>query len=76
MAQFIRIKHYIINLETLTYIRIEQNHIDFGLTFPTAKQEGQNFVRIERGAHLNDAEFEEVKEFVLQLPDPDMVVVV
>ncbi len=76
MSQFIRIKHYIINLETLTYIRAEQDHIDFGFTFPTKKPGGESFVRIERGIHLNDSEFDEVRDFVLQLPDPDMVVVV
>jgi hypothetical protein len=76
MSQFIRIKYYIINLETLTYIRVDENHIDFGFTFPTEKPGGQNFVRIEKGTHLKEAEFEEVKEFVMQLPDPDRVLVV
>jgi len=76
MAEFIRIKHYIINLETLTYIRVEDNHIDFGFAFPTEKPGGQNYVRLERGVNLPDAEFEEVKDFVLRLPDPDRVIVV
>jgi len=76
MAQFIRIKSYIINLETLTYIRIEENWIDFGFAFPTEKPGGQNFVRLERGVNLDDGEFEEVRDFVLQLPDPDRIILV
>ncbi len=76
MARFIRIKHYVINLDTLTYVRVGENHIDFGFAFPTEKPGGQNYVRLERGTGLSDAEFEEVKDFVFQLPDPDRVVVV
>ncbi|MCZ2316484.1 MAG: hypothetical protein BWX58_00833 [Deltaproteobacteria bacterium ADurb.Bin026] len=76
MAQFIRIKHYVINLDTLTYIRVEENHIDFGFTFPTQKQDGQNYIRLERGVNLDDAEFEEVKDFILELPDADRVILV
>ena len=76
MAQFIRIKSYIINLDTLTYIRIDDNWIDFGFAFPTEKPGGQNFVRLVRGVNLQDPEFNEVKEFVLQLVDPDRVVLV
>ena len=75
MAKFIRIKHYVINLDTLTYVRVDQDHIDFGFAFPTEKPGGQNYVRLERGTDLQDSEFEEVREFVLQLPDPDRVVV-
>ncbi len=76
MAQFIRIKSYVINLDTLTYIRIEDEWIDFGFAFPTEKPGGQNFVRLVRGVNLQDQEFYEVKEFVLQLVDPDRVVLV
>jgi hypothetical protein len=76
MAEFIRIKNYIINLETLTYIRVGETTVDFGLTFPTEKPGGQNFVRVEKGVDLQDSEFEEVKDFVLHLPDPDRVIVV
>ncbi|HVN96582.1 MAG TPA: hypothetical protein VMT62_09150 [Syntrophorhabdaceae bacterium] len=76
MAQFIRVKRYVINLDTLTYIRIEEDHIDFGFTFPTQKPGGQNYVRLEKGVDLQDPEFNEVKDFVLQLPDPDRVIVV
>lgn len=76
MAQFIRIKSYVINLDTLTYIRIEDDWIDFGFTFPTEKPGGQNFVRLVRGVNLQDPEFNEVKEFVLQLVDTDRVVLV
>lgn len=76
MSEFIRIKEYIINLETLTYIRIGDNHIDFGFNFPTEEPGGQNYVRLERGVNLKEAEFNEVKDFVLGLPDPDRVIVV
>jgi hypothetical protein len=76
MAKFIRIKHYVINLDTLTYVRVDQDHIDFGFAFPTEKPGGQNYVRLERGTDLQESEFEEVREFVFQLPDPDRVIVV
>jgi hypothetical protein len=76
MTQFIRIKHYVINLETLTYARIGEDHIDFGFAFPTEKPGGQNYVRLEKGKDLSDSEFDEVKEFVLKLPDPDRVLVI
>ena len=76
MAQFIRVKQYVLNLDTLTYIRIEEDHIDFGFTFPTQKAGGQNYVRLERGVDLQDVEFAEVRDFVLQLPDPDRVIVI
>ena len=74
--EFVRIKHYIINLETLTYIRVDKSHIDFGFAFPTEKPGGQNYVRLEKGVDLQDAEFDEVKDFVLRLPDPDRVIVI
>ncbi len=76
MSQFIRIKQYVINLETLTYIRLGDNYIDFGFAFPTEKPGGQNYVRLEKGADLDSADFEEVKDYVLSLPDPDRVIVV
>ena len=74
--EFVRIKHYIINLETLTYIRVGNDHIDFGFAFPTEKPGGQNYVRLERGVDLQEGEFTELKEFVFGLPDPDRVIVV
>jgi hypothetical protein len=76
MSEFVRIKHYVINLESITYIRAEESHIDFGFTFPTERPGGQNFVRLEKGTDLSEGEFDEVKEFVLRLPDPDRVIVV
>jgi hypothetical protein len=76
VSDYARIKQYIINLETVTYVRVEKNHIDFGFAFPTQKPGGQNFVRLERGVDLNEGEFEEVREFALRLPDPDRVIVV
>jgi len=76
MPQFIRIKHYIINIDAITYIRVEENHIDFGFAFPTERPGGQNYVRLERGVGLSNEEFDEIKDFALDLPDPDRVLVV
>jgi hypothetical protein len=76
VSDFARIKQYIINLEAVTYVRVEKSHIDFGFAFPTQKPGGQSFVRLERGIDLNDGEFEEVRDFALRLPDPDRVIVV
>jgi hypothetical protein len=76
MSPFMRVKNYVINLQNLAYISVQDNHIDFGFAFPLKKPAGQNFIRFEKGTDLKDAEFEEVKEFVLQLPDPDRVVAV
>jgi hypothetical protein len=76
MSEFIRIKQYVVNIENLTYIRVTEEHIDFGFAFPTERPGGPNYIRLERGADLKDQEFAEVKEFVMQLPDPDRVLVV
>ncbi len=76
MEPFVRIKNYLINLENLAYVRVEESHIDFGFAFHSEKLEGQNFIRLERGSHLRDDEFEQVKDFVLQLPDPDRVIII
>ena len=76
VSQFLRIKSYVINLETLTYVRIGDSYIDFGFTFPTEKHGGQNYVRLEKGVDLQDAEFEELKEYVFSIPDPDRVLIV
>jgi hypothetical protein len=75
MTPFFRIKHYLINLDRLAYVRIEENFIDFGFSFPVEKGEC-HVIRLERGSQLDPAEFEQVKEFVMQLPDPDRVVVI
>ncbi|MCX8021315.1 MAG: hypothetical protein N2745_00895 [Syntrophorhabdaceae bacterium] len=74
MSEFIRIKGYIINMKALTYISVRENHIDF--VFPADRPEGQGLLRVERGVDLKDSEFNEVKEFVLNLPDADRVIVV
>ncbi len=76
MSEFARIKQYIINLETLTYIRVGENHIDFGFAFPTEKPGGQNYVRLEKGVDLKEGEYAELREFVFGLPDPDRVIIV
>ena len=76
MSAFIRIKNYIINLEALAYVRIENHFIAFGFTFHSESLEGQNYIRLEKGNHLQEAEFEQVKEFVLQLPEADRVIAI
>lgn len=76
MSEFVRIKHYVVNLETVTYVRATENYIDFGFAFPTEKPGGHSFVRLERGKDLTEAEFEDVREFVFGLPDPDRVIVI
>ena len=76
MSAFIRIKNYIINLESLTYVRVEDDYIAFGLTFHSQELEGRNYIRFQKGTHLQEAEFEQVKEFVLQLPEADRVIAI
>jgi hypothetical protein len=76
MPAFIRIKDYIINLEALAYVRIENDFIAFGFNFHSGELGGQNYIRFEKGSHLQDTEFDQVKEFVLQLPEVDRVIVI
>ncbi len=76
MSAFFRIKNYVINLEALAYVQIENDFIAFGFTFHSESLEGQNYIRLERGKHLQGADFEQVKEFVLQLPELDRVIVI
>lgn len=76
MPQFIRIKNHFFNLDSLAFVRVEKDYIDFGFAFPTDPSCGLNYIRLEKGSHLQEAEFEQVKEFVLQLPDPDRVIVI
>ncbi len=76
MSAFIRIKNYVINLEALAYARIENDYIVLGFTFHSEELGGQNYIRFEKGSHLQDAEFEQVKEFLLQLPEVDRVIAV
>ena len=75
MTPFFRIKNFLINLERLAYVHIEETYIDFGFSFPVDRSCGDHYIRLEKGANLNDSEFEQIKEFVLQLPDPDRVIV-
>jgi len=76
MTPFFRIKNYLINLENLAYVRVEENYIDFGFAFHSERLEGENFIRMERGTYLKNEEFEQVRDFVLQLPDPDRVILI
>ena len=74
--QFVRIRDYVFNLECVAYVRVEERYIDFGFAFPIDAACGQNYIRLEKGSYLGEAEFEQVKDFVLQLPDPDRVIIV
>ena len=76
MSAFFRIKNYIINLEALAYVQVENNSISFGFTFHSESLEGQNFIRLVKGTHLQEEEFDQVKEFVLQLPESDRVIII
>lgn len=76
MSAFIRIKSYIINLEVLAYARIEGDYIALGFTFHSEKLDGQNYIRFQKGSDLQDAEFEQLKEFLLQLPEVDRVIAI
>jgi len=76
MSAFFRIKDYIINLEALAYVHVENNFISFGFTFHSEALQGKNYIRLEKGTHLQADEFEQVKEFVLQLPELDRVIVI
>ncbi len=76
MSAFFRIKNHVINLESLAYVRIEDSFIAFGFTFHSEALEGQNYIRFEKGTHLQESEFEQVREFVLQLPELDRVIVI
>jgi hypothetical protein len=75
MTDFERIKNYINDREALAYVRIEENVIAFGFSFHSAALSGKNYIQFERGAQLQDAEFEHVKEFALDLPKLDRVIV-
>ena len=76
MSAFFRIKNFVINLEALAYVQVENNFIAFGFPFHSESLESQNYIRLEKGKHLQDMEFEQVKEFVLQLPQLDRVIVI
>ncbi len=76
MTPFIRIKSYIINLQNLAYVFVAEDHVDFAFTFPQEGHGGRNYVRFAKGSDLSDADFQEVIDFIMQLPDPDRVIVV
>ena len=79
MSAFIRIKDYFINLDALAYIKIEEDSIAFRFCEFGAhaeKQEGQNYILFEKGIHLKDVEFKQLKEFVSDLPSLDRVVII
>ncbi len=75
MMDFVRIKNYIINIEALAYVLVEKDAIAFGFSFHSEALSGQNYILFERGTELEDAEFEQVREFALDLPKLDRVIV-
>ncbi len=76
MKSFIRIKSYIINLDNLAYVTIASDQIDFVFTAASDKDGASSQIRLTKGADLTVGDFQEVMDFVLQLPDLDRVVVV
>jgi hypothetical protein len=79
MSAFIRIKDYFINLDALAYIKIEEASIAFRFcefSSPAEKLEGKNYIRFEKGIHLKDVEFKELKEYISDLPSLDRVVII
>ncbi len=76
MTPFIRIKSYVINLENLAYVLLAEEYIDFVFAFPSEGRAGRDHIRLARGSDLSDGDFQEVVDFVMQLPDPDRVIVV
>jgi len=65
-----RIKDYVINLQNMAYIHATDKYIEFGFAFPVSNPGGQNYIRFEKGNNLSDAEFELVREYLLDLSDP------
>ena len=76
MTPFIRIKNYIINLENLVYVSVTEDYIDFTFAFPVEGPGAQNHIRFTKGSDLSEGDFQEVIDFIMQLPDPDRVIVV
>ena len=76
MKSFIRIKSYIINLDNLAYVTISADHIDFAFTLPADSVGAPNHIRLTKGSDLSIGDFQGVMDFVLQLPDPDRVIVI
>jgi hypothetical protein len=76
MTPFIRIKKYVINLENVAYVSVAEDHIDFAFTFSSEGEGDRNYLRLTKGSDLSEADFQEVTEFIIQLPDPDRVIVV
>jgi hypothetical protein len=76
MTPFIRIKSYVINLQNLAYVQVAEDHIDFAFAYPSERQDGRNYLRFAKGSDLSDGDFQEVIDFIMQLPDPDRVIVV
>jgi hypothetical protein len=79
MAAFIRVKDYFINLDSLAYIKIDDDSVSFGfcgIGSPSAALEGQNTIRFEKGTHLEAVELKQLKEFISDLPPLDRVVII
>jgi len=76
VKSFIRIKSYIINLDNLAYVTIGADHIDFSFVLPADREGAPGHIRLTKGVDLPLGDFQEVMDFVLQLPDADRVVVI
>jgi hypothetical protein len=76
VKSFIRIKSYIINLDNVAYVTIAADHIDFAFALPADRPDAPNHIRLTKGSDLPVGDFQEVMDFVLQLPDPDRVIVI
>ena len=76
MTPFLRIKNYVINLQNLAWVTVGSDSIDFAFARFDRGDDGPGHLRFQKGTDLQDSEFEEVKDFVFQLPDPDRVIVV
>jgi hypothetical protein len=76
VKSFIRIKSYIINLDNLAYATIAADHIDFSFALPGDRADAPGHIRLTKGVDLPVGDFQEVMDFVLQLPDPDRVIVI
>jgi hypothetical protein len=69
VSQYIRIKEYTINMQNLAFVRITADCVEFAFA-------GSAALRFQRGIDLDQGEFEQLSEFLNDLPDPDRVIAV
>jgi hypothetical protein len=73
MSAYVRIKEYIINLQSVCSVRVTDDVIEFALISASG---APPMIRFERGKDLQEGEFDQVREFVYDLVDPDRVIAV